>query len=121
MWSNKAFSKIMNQQDKLSKLLQQWEPHSPIKTEKFAADTIRAIRQSPPASFGQHFASILQGIVDSWLPSPNIFVPAAMILVLAITGLHWKSATDKGITFASLRWQESVGLPSLNANTTEKH
>jgi hypothetical protein len=112
----------MNDQDNLSKLLQQWKPDSPIKTEKFAADTMRAIRQGPSASFIQCLLSSLEEVIDSWLPSPNIFIPAALIVILGITSLHWKSATDKGMTFASLRWQESVGLPSLNlSEVNQKH
>jgi len=109
----------MKERDPLSKLLQNWQPQSPIDNQKFAKDVMRQIRQIKTEPSWKRVISVWSEILDEWLPSPRVLVPVAASLVLFLGGIEWTfKAEGQAKTLAALQWHERISKPLAKESLT---
>ena len=101
----------MNSPDPLSKLLKNWRPSSPGSTEQFTQDTMRRIHQANEMPVWKGWSESWAWILNDWLPSPNIWLPAAASLILLLTAVQWLEAEQRAKTMAAIQWRQELIQP----------
>ncbi len=101
----------MNPPDPLSKLLKNWQPVNPGSTERFVQDTMQRIHGEKAIPIWQRQWSLWTEILDDWLPSPNIWLPAAASFILLLTVIQWLEAEQRAKTMAAIQWRQELIQP----------
>ncbi len=97
--------------DPLSELFKKWQPIHPASRQDFVRDVMRRIRQEQIAPQGKGGWKGWGRILDEWLPSPAVLVPACAAVMLIVAAFQWNKAVKQAKEIAALQWHEEISKP----------
>ena len=101
----------MNPPDHLSKLLKNWQPVSHETMDRFVQDTMQRIHGEKTVPIWQRRWSLWTETLDEWLPSPNVWLPAAASFILLLTAIQWFEAEQRAKTMVASQWRQELIQP----------
>jgi hypothetical protein len=96
-------------QDPLSKLLSKWRPENPDANISFADEVMIRIESEATHTYRK---SLLEIVVEKWLPSPNFLLPVAAAIIVVVNFAYWRAADIQVKRLAAIHWHQSLSNPN---------